>query len=216
MKNILAGVLAIFLLFQTVSADDKGAVDTLIRGSVNKALDILKDKKLDKETKRKQVRTVVDSSFDIPLMAKLVLGRKHWPKFSETQRKEFTDLFVKAVQDSYFDKVDLLSNEYVEFDKPVSAGDKFQMASYLIAKEKRYKMLFKLYRKQDSWLIYDVEIEGISFVRSYGGQYDQYLQNNPVKDLLAQLREKTMGVPEELKSKEKQKKPAESGETKSP
>ena len=129
-------------------ADDKSVVDLRVRSAVNRVLEVLKDKKMEREIKKKEVRAQVDSLFDTPLMAKLVLGRAHWPKFSDEQKKTFTELFIKALQDSYFDKVELLTDEYVEFDKPESVGEKIQMMTYIIAKAKRYKMMFKLYKKK--------------------------------------------------------------------
>lgn len=194
-----------------LETDAAKVVEARIKSSVNQVLQILKDKNMEKEAKKVEVRKVVDPLFDIPLMAKLVLGRNHWPKFTEAQRKEFTDLFVKALQDSYFEKVELLTDEYVEFEKPVPVADKFQMLTHIVAKDKRYEMLFKLYKKQgDSavrageWQVYDVEIEGISFVRSYSNQYDQFLQKNSVAYLLKRLREKTLDLPEDLKAKRTQ------------
>lgn len=184
-----------------VTSSQSKIVEERIQSSVNKVLAILKDKNLDKETKKVEVRKVVDPLFDIPLMAKLVIGRKHWAKFTEPQRKEFTELFIQALQDSYFEKVDLLTDEYVEFEKPVPQGNKFQMLTYILAKDKRYKMLFKLYWKAGEWRVYDVEIEGVSFVRSYGAQYDEFLQKHSIQELLSRLREKTMEVPKELAKK---------------
>lgn len=196
---------AILCLSSSFAADDgKKAVDELVRTSVDIVLNTLKDKQRTKEEKREQVMKVIDPLFDIPLMAKLVLGRKYWPKFTEAQRKEFTGLFIKTLQDSYFDKVDLLTEEYVEFEKPALVEDKYYMLTYIVTKIKRYKMLFKLYKKKDLWMVYDVEIEGVSFVKSYSAQYDQFLQKNTVKDLLTKLSEKTLDIPEELKAKKKE------------
>lgn len=206
----------VFAEEQKEASSPEKVIDELIRTSVNRVLEILKDTELSKETQKQEVRKVIDPLFDIPLMAKLVLGQKHWPKFSEAQRKEFTDLFIKSLQDSYFEKVDLLTDEYVEFEKPAPQGNKFQMLTHIVGKDKLYKMLFKLYQKQGSWRVYDVEIEGISFVRSYNAQYDEFLQKNSVKDLLKRLREKALDVPEELKSKKKEKTVRESVEKSTP
>jgi phospholipid transport system substrate-binding protein len=200
MKRILTAALAAIILCGPALADDKKSVDQLIRNAVNRTLDILKQKSLDKETKKQQVVQVVTPVFDIPLMAKLVLGRTHWPKLSDPQKKEFSDLFYKTIQESYFDKINLFTNERVEFEEPVQKESKFQMMTYIVAKDKRYSMLFKLYRKDESWKVYDVEIEGISFIKSFGSQYDQFLQQNSVKDLLAKLRERALDMPDDLKA----------------
>lgn len=215
--------LYLFVSLQNSFSADSKVVDQLIRSSVNAVLNILRDKGLKKETKKERVMSVVNKVFDMPLMAKLVLGRKYWPKFSEKEKKEFTDLFVKSLQDSYFDKMDNLTDEYVEFDPPVRKDDKFSMASYINSKGKRYEICYKLYRKKDSsaesadsWKVYDVEIEEISFVKSYSAQYDQFLQTNSVRQLLDTMREKSLDIPKELKAKDKTNNVQESGDNTHP
>ena len=197
-------------------ADDKKSVEQSIRSSVNTVLDIIRNKELNKETKKERVMVVIDKLFDIPLIAKLTLGRKHWPKLDEPQRKEFIRLFIKALQDSYFDKMDLLTDEVVEFDPPVQNDKKYTMSTYIVSKGKRYEILYKLYKEKNLWRVYDVEIEGISFVKSYSAQYDQFLQTYTVQKLLDKMREKTMEVPKELKSKEKENKAEPSKEKPAP
>lgn len=181
------------------------SVRAVVEDSVKAVLAALRDKALKPQARRDAVMGVIDPVLDFPLMAKLALGRKHWPELDAAQQKEFTQLFVRSLQDSYFEKMDLLTDEKVEFDKPEPAEKgKFQMMTTILSKGDRHKMLYKLYKKDSSWKVYDVEIAGISLVKSYGAQYDQFLKTGSVADLLKKLREKALGQPEELKAKEKE------------
>ncbi|MFC1679052.1 phospholipid-binding protein MlaC [Elusimicrobiota bacterium] len=186
-------------------ASDAKDVRGVVERSVNTVLDILKDTKIEEAAKRKKVMDVVDPVFDLRLMAKLVLGRKNWAKFDKTQRGEFTDLFVDQLQTSYFDKVEILTDESVEFEDPVAVkkGKKihFQMLTHIVSKGERYGMLYKLASRKGKWRVYDVEIEGISLVRSYGAQYDQFLRKESSADLLSKMRKKSLDLPEDLKEK---------------
>lgn len=183
------------------AADDAKDVKTVIEKSVNAVLDVLRDKAVAKEDRRKRVMRVVTPVFNLPLMGKLALGKANWPKLNAAQRKEFTDLFIAAVQDSYYDKLDLFTDETVEFADPVSSEkDKYQMMTYLNSKGQRYKLLYKLHKAGAAWRVYDVEIEGISLIRTYGAQYDQILQAASPKDLLAKMREKSLDAPKKLKA----------------
>lgn len=177
------------------------SVRTLVETTVNKVLAILKDKALAREEQKRQVMAVGDDLFDMNLMAKLVLGREHWPKFDAKQQKEFTDLFVKQLRDSYFEKVDLLTDETVEFKDPALQPDgKVQMLTHILSKNERYEMLYKLYKdkKSGAWKAYDVEIEGISLVKAYGAQYDEFLRKSAPTDLLKKLREQPFERPKDL------------------
>lgn len=197
---VLAGPLA-----PAARAADAEDVRAVIETTVNAALATLKDKSLDKEGRRKKVLDIVSPVFDFALVAKLTLGRVHWPKLDKGQQKEYTDLFVKMLQDSYIEKVDLLTDESVEFGVPAAAEKgKYEMMTEVLSKGDRHKMLYRLYKKGTAWMIYDVEIEGVSLLKSYSAQYDQFLQKNTVKDLLKRLREKSLAQPAELEAKEKE------------
>lgn len=212
-----AALLAFSLTVPAAAADAAAAdlkpVRTLVETSVDRVMKILKDKAIGREEKKTRVMDVGESLFDMGLMSKLVLGRQHWPKFDVPQQKEFTDLFVKQLQDSYFEKVDLLTDESVEFKDPVLQKDgKVQMLTHILSKNERYEMIYKLYKKGEAWRAYDVEIEGISLVKAYGAQYDEYLRKAGPADLLLKLRTSPFERPKDLdKTKKGAKGPAVPG-----
>ncbi|TBR20180.1 ABC transporter substrate-binding protein [bacterium] len=206
MNLVLSAVLAFAAPVR--AADDLKPVSTLVESSVNQVMAILKDKALERDAKKKKVMAVGESLFDMALMSKLVLGRENWPKFDPKQQKEFTDLFVKQLQDSYFEKVDLLTDETVEFKDPALQKDgKVQMMSHILSKNERYEMIYKLYKKGEVWKAYDVEIEGISLVKAYGAQYGEFLRKSSPADLLAKLRTQPFERPQELEKTKKSAKP---------
>jgi len=209
MKTLTSAVLALAVMTAPAHAGLESEVDAVVRNTVESVLKILKDEKKSDEQMKEAVMKIVDPVFDFELIAKLVLGRKHWGAFKPAQRKAFTDLFVKQLRDSYFEKVDILSDEKVEYEKPKKAaknGRKATMLTHIVAKDERYDMLYKLYKgkkKGAAWKVYDVEIEGISLVKSYGAQYDQFLQKSSPDELLKKMKEKVLDTPDDLKKAEK-------------
>lgn len=204
MNKILSAALAAALAASPASASTEVKdIRKTIEGIVNPSLEVLKDKSLTVDQRKKKVVDIVSPVFDFPLIAKLTLGRKHWPKLTKEQQKEFTDLFVKSIRDSYADKMDLLTDETIDFQdpKPTEKG-KYAMLTYVNSKGDRHEMLYRVYKQGNNWKVYDVEIAGISLVRSYGNQYDQFLQNASVEELMQKLKQRALGPPVELKSKE--------------
>lgn len=201
---------------QEVSTPTAAAKDVrgIIENTVNSILDVLKDKANGRDERRRKIFAIMDSVGDLALMGKLTLGPVHWPKFDEAQRKEFIDSFTKTIRDSCFEKVEIYTNETVEFDPPVPAEKgKYAAPVYVLSKGQRYKAIFKLYRGKAAWKIYDIEIEGISFIRTYMAQYDQVLQKGSIRDLLDKMRAKTLATPDALKNIAEPRKPG--GERKS-
>jgi len=187
----------------TKSDDVLKEVSSMIEAAVVKTLDILKNKKLDKNAKREKVLEIIKPMLDVNRIAKLTLGRKNWPKLDQQQKKQFIKLFVKQLEDSYVDKIDLISNGRVEFSGAIRKKKKIHVPTTVHSKDKKYQVLYKLYSKKGSWMVFDVEIEGISLVKSYYNQFDQFLAKNTVVDLLKKIEENALGKPKELKEKEK-------------
>jgi phospholipid transport system substrate-binding protein len=48
-------------------------------------------------------------------------------------------------------------------------------------------MLYKLYETNNSWKIYDVEIEGVSIIRSFRAQFNEILQKGTFDELLQKM-----------------------------
>ncbi|MBI5211450.1 MAG: ABC transporter substrate-binding protein [Elusimicrobia bacterium] len=186
---------------QEPAGEAREAVKSVVERTVNSIIDVLKDKANDREARRRKIFAIVDPVTDFALMGKLALGTSHWPKFDEDQRKEYTDSFSRTVRDSCFEKVEIYTNETVTFDPaaPAEKG-KVRMLMHILSKGQRYKVFFKLYRAGSSWKIYDLEIEGVSLIRTYGAQYDQVLQKGSPKDLLAKMKSKGMATPDDLKN----------------
>ena len=194
------------------AAPGAGEVQKVVENTVGSLLDVLKDKANDRDARRRKIYAVMDSAGDLALMGKLTLGPEHWAKFSEAQRKEFTDAFANTIRNSCFEKVDIYTNETVEFAAPVPADKKkYGMAIYILSKGVRYTAIFKLYQAKSGWKVYDMEIEGVSLVRTYMAQFAQVLEKGSPEDLIKKLQAKAVDTPDVLKTPPEPLKPAQGG-----
>lgn len=155
---------------------------------------ILQKKDIDEKVKIKQIYKIVSPLFDFPLMAKLTLGRKNWPKLTPPQREKFNRLFTNRLKSSYLENIKLYKNEKASF-KPISQKKKniIYIPMQLKSKEKETAILYKLRKTDKFWKIYDVEIQGVSILLTYRSQFDDILRRGTVKDLLSQLEKPSKG-----------------------
>ena len=163
----------------------------LLRLKWDAVISVLENDKLDQQAKDKQVDKIVSPIFDFALIAKLTLGREHWPKLTEPQREKFTELFVGRLKKSYQERVTLYTDEKAFFKPALPQKNKktIHIPMVLISKEKEIAVLYKLRKVKNRWKIYDVEIEGVSIVLTYRSQFDDILRSSSVEELLARLRE---------------------------
>ena len=187
MKVLLYAGFSLLLLSQAVMADDKSAGEEYLKSKLDAVFKVLQKKDLSQQAKNSQVVEIVTPMFDFELMGKLSLGKSYWPDLSPEQRGRFTELFVERLRQSYLNKLTAYTDEKIIYESPVDVKTKVHVPTQLISKGKKISMLYKLYSSNNSWKIYDVEIEGVSIIRSYRSQFNEILQKGTFEDLLQKM-----------------------------
>ena len=188
MRQILILLLSLFFISTPSLADDKSEVSALLQGRIDTVVSLLKDKSLDKPSRNARIIEVVNPIFNYEAMAKLSLGKKHWPALSEDKKVEFSYLFIKRLQASYLDKLDIYTDEEISYGEPVIDGSKIHIPTTLVSPANKIEILYKFYRASDGWKIYDVEVGGVSVIQTYRSQFDDALTNGTIDELLDKLK----------------------------
>ncbi len=193
MRNpILTAILGLFLLFGFVpfgQADEATEITKMAKEKVNNIITYLRDTSLEKETRNKQIIDEVNTMFDFQLMAQLSLG-KQWKKTKKRQRKEFVKVFVKRIQQSYLEKLDLYTDEEVIIgDAKQTKKKRAVLTTYLVSEDDKKEMIYKFRKhKKRGWLVYDVNILGVSFIQTYRSQFSGVLKNKSMDELIEDLK----------------------------
>ncbi len=180
MKLLL--IISIFVL--SLFANDADKLKEVVQTKSDIVISILKDENLTRDTKFKKINDAVDSLFDYKLIAKLSLGKKGYRLLDKEQRKLFIELFTKDIKNFYFDKSDLLSDKKIVVTKAIEKKGRMVIFSEIIDKKDTNELIYKFYKnKQKKWLIYDVEVSGVSIIKKYKAQFQEILAQNDVKKL---------------------------------
>ncbi len=187
MKSLLYVVFILLIITQTGLADDKSAVKKLLERKLDAAIAVLQKKDLEQKEKNKKIIEIVTPIFNFPLMAKLSLGRKYWPGLAKEKKERFTDLFIKRLKESYVGNLTLYTDEKVVYKPPVHSKRKIKILTELISKNNKILMLYKFHQSKHGWMIYDIEVQGVSIISTYRSQFDQILSKGTIDDLLLKL-----------------------------
>lgn len=143
-----------------------------------------------KEEKARLIRAAVDERFNWKEMSRRTLAR-HWSKRTEEEKKEFTDLFGKLLERTYLERVEGYSGEKVLYIDEVIDG-KYGIASVKIVtkKDTEISVLYKVKKKGEDWLVYDISIERVSLINNYRKQFNSIIVRSSYKDLVDKLKEK--------------------------
>jgi phospholipid transport system substrate-binding protein len=187
----LSFTLSLALAIPGASADNPTEA---VKSVVDEAISILKDPALKtpgmKKQRRDRVKQVVDRRFDYGEMAKRSLGST-WNSLSAGQRQEFVRLFAQLLEASYSDKIMNYHDEKIQYAPEIKDGaDYAEVRTTVLRKNDRIPMNYRLMRKSQGWMVYDVVIEGVSLVSNYRSQFSQVIRESGYGGLVKRLRTK--------------------------
>ena len=189
MRCVFVIVLSFLYMNQHVLAQDQHDAEQMIKSKLDAVFLVLQKKDLSEQEKSSKIDEIVSPMFDFPRMAMLSLGRRYWPGLDKEEQGRFTALFIKRMKDAYCGKLMLYTDEEVVYEASVQTAKKIRIPTYLISKDNRISILYKFYKAKGGWKIYDVEIDGVSVIKTYRSQFSQVLQNGTIDDLLLKLNE---------------------------
>jgi len=188
--KFLAGALLSLLITGTSFADnDIQCVENLMKARLDAVASVVQKNDISRQERDSRVLEIIKPVFDFSKMAKLTLGRKHWPGLSKEKKEEFSKVFIKNLKASYLDKLNLYTDEQIIYKPPVKVKKKVHFPIELISKDNLIAMLYKLYKSKSGWKVYDVEVQGVSIVLTYRSQFDQVMSNGNIDDLILKLKE---------------------------
>jgi phospholipid transport system substrate-binding protein len=204
MKLTLTGILAVMVLAAVAGAQEvsAGPMEAL-KGSVNTVLQILQDPQYDppeqRQLQRDRIWDVTRGIFDFTEMAKRSLAL-NWRAFTPRQRKEFTELFSELTAHSYLEQIKgTYTGLAVEFlSEEILSGDKAMVKTKVRREEVETPVDYRMLQEGGRWLVYDVNIEGVSLVQNYRTQFREILAKETPEQLIQKLKDKLQEQKEEL------------------
>jgi phospholipid transport system substrate-binding protein len=192
--HVKAALLAVGLAVVAASPATAGAPTEQLRGAVDRVLKTLEDPSLKGEGKlndrRLAVRKIANEIFDFGEIAKRSLAR-HWQPLSEAQRTEFVGLFADLLERSYISKIETYGGEKIQYTAEKVDGDLATVSTRIVTKNgTEVPIDYRMTKRSDRWLVYDVSIEGVSLVSSYRTQFNKIIQTSSYNELVAKLRNK--------------------------
>jgi phospholipid transport system substrate-binding protein len=157
---------------------------------------ILKDLEKDRDAYRKdpsKVGTLVDRyllpHFDTEYAARLVLAQ-HWRTATPEQRKRFVDAFYHSLLTNYGSALaEFTADRLKVYPTNVLPTDDHATVRTEVKRDNgdRVAVNYSLHKVNGEWKAYDVNIEGISYVKSYRDDFGSQIQQQGIDAVIARL-----------------------------
>ncbi len=137
-----------------------------------------------------RVRSIANDIFDWAETAKRSLAR-HWQPLSDTQREEFVKLFGDLLERAYISKIELYGGEKIVYVGESVDGEQAIVRTKIITKQGTdVPIEYRMLRRGDRWLVYDVVIESVSLVSNYRTQFNKIIQTSSYQELVKKMKAK--------------------------
>ncbi len=188
---LLSSFLFLSILSINVYAGDP---TNLMKQTIDKVIDILKNKELKKAEKtnerRVAIRKVVGERFDFEEMAKRSLAL-HWKKRTPEERKEFVPLFSDLLERSYIKKIEGYTDEkFLYTDEKIDVDYAVVNTRIITKRNVEIPIEYRLLNKNGKWEVYDVVIEGVSLVNNYRNQFNKIIRKDSYEELVRRMKNK--------------------------
>ena len=195
------------LILSTAQGGFAATAQEQLKGAIDRVVSSLASPALKGEGKaaerRSAVRKIANEIFNFGEIARRSLGR-YWQPLSEAQRSEFVGLFGDLLERSYISKIELYGGEKIIYIGERVDGDLATVSTKIITKNgTEVPVDYRLFRRGERWMIYDINIEGVSLVSNYRTQFNKIIQTSGYNTLVDRMKTKRTEFLEETVQKKK-------------
>jgi phospholipid transport system substrate-binding protein len=141
----------------------------------------------------KRVRQLVDKNmlphFDTKYAAQLVLG-KHWRDATQQQRERFVEAFYQSLLQNYGEALlEFTPDRLRILPFQGKAEDKVATVRSEVRRDNgsRVPVNYSLRKTPSGWKAYDVQIEGVSYVKSFRTDFNAEIQQKGLEPVIQRL-----------------------------
>jgi phospholipid transport system substrate-binding protein len=180
------------LVLASPGAAAAGVPTEQLKGAVDRVLKTLEDPALKGDAKteerRRAIRSVANDIFDWQEIGRRALAQ-HWRGRTDKEREEFIALFGDLLERSYVSKIEQYGGERIAYTNERVEGHLASVQSTITTKNgTEVPVDYRMVRRGERWLVYDVSVEGVSLVNNYRTQFNKIIQTAGYPELVRRLK----------------------------
>ena len=179
---------------RALAADDDGVrAGKFISSLADKAIAALTEPSVSREERKTRFRVLLNEHFAVDTIGRWVLGR-HWSEATESEQKEYLDLFETLIVATYVDRFNSYSGEKLTVDGTVPATGGDLLVNSRITRPVGGDPLdvgWRVRSRDGQFKIVDVIVAGVSMGQTQRSEFSSVIRRSggKVEGLLAKLRE---------------------------
>ena len=165
-----------------------------VRGILDQVMAIQNNPALAGPARAREIRRVIQKSFDFPLMAKNSLGPVY-DRLNPAQRQDFVNTFGYLFQDSYTRMVlNFLKQETIKYHQERRENGQARVNTTIVRANETIPVDYLMRRQQSGWLLFDVNVDGVSILDNYKSQFALVIRSQSFESLLQKMKTQLRAV----------------------
>ncbi|PXF62564.1 MlaC/ttg2D family ABC transporter substrate-binding protein [Kangiella spongicola] len=190
-KALIALTFLTYSLSSLAFEDPKIHLETVTQKISTEILNNKEKIKTDSEYAKSLIRDYLLPEVDSEYMAKRILGKTYWTQATAEQREKFIKEFIGLLLNSYSKGLANYDGQPITYDDTQysKSGNLANVRSTIQPNEGEPIIIdYRLKVQPDeTWLVTDVIIEGVSMAKSYANQYREQISKVGLEETLKQL-----------------------------
>jgi phospholipid transport system substrate-binding protein len=174
-----------------------------LKPALDKLIVIIEDESLKGRDHKTERRTLImkeiSNGFDFREMSKRVLGRT-WNKITPEQQDYFVVQMTKLLENVYVGKLETYTGQTVEFVEERIKGNRAQVTTLIEDQGVKLPVHYIMQKTGNKWMVYDINIEGVSLIRNYMEQFRSILRQKDYEELIKSIEKKNLSFQENNES----------------
>ncbi|MBI3637005.1 MAG: ABC transporter substrate-binding protein [Candidatus Rokubacteria bacterium] len=143
-----------------------------------------------REAARAEIRRIAAETFDFEEMARRTLLRQ-WATRTPAEHAEFIRLFTDMLERAYIGRLEAYAGEKVVYLGSALDGPYATVRSKIARRGRNEIGLdYRLHLVDSKWKVYDLIIDGVSFVSTYRAEFNRVIQSSSFEELLNRMKKR--------------------------
>jgi len=146
----------------------------------------------DAERARTEIRRIAGDLFDFDEMSRRALSR-HWAGRTAAEQTEFVRLFTDLLERGYLGRIQSYAGENIVYLGEGIDGPFATVKSRIMTPTRRTEigLDYRLMQRDGRWKVYDILVDGVSFVSTYRSEFNRVIQSSGYDALVERMRTKS-------------------------
>jgi phospholipid transport system substrate-binding protein len=170
--------------------------DQLVKNVAGGVLDAIRNDKDIQNGDMRKITALTEEKilphFDFERMSRVTLG-KYWTQATPEQKTAFVKEFRSLITHTYSSALSKYRDQTIEYKPFIATADDSDVKVKSLIMQSGGSAIpvdYLLEKESDEWKVFDVNIDGISLVTTYRGQFASIIRQNGMDELIHQLVEK--------------------------